>query len=80
MLDPDNSAHAQQSLYQRLGGYDALAAFVSELMPRLRHDARLLERQVPRWAAARRQAAGRFPRFGFWRPRVLSGPRHEDLS
>ena len=41
MLDPDNSAHAQQSLYQRLGGYDALAAFVSELMPRLRHDAKI---------------------------------------
>jgi hemoglobin len=41
MLDPDNSAHTQQSLYLRLGGYDVLAAFVSELMPRLRHDAKI---------------------------------------
>lgn len=38
MLDPQNSAHAQRSLYLRLGGYDALAAFVEELMPRLRRD------------------------------------------
>src|SRR5690348_6561848 len=41
MLDPDNSAHLQQSLYQRLGGYDAIAAFVHDLMPRLRRDATL---------------------------------------
>lgn len=41
MLDPDNSAHAQQSLYLRLGGYDVLAAFVRELMPRLRQDAKI---------------------------------------
>ena len=38
MLDPEASAHTQQSLYQRLGGYDVLAAFVHDLMPRLRHD------------------------------------------
>jgi hemoglobin len=38
MLDPQNSAYMQQSLYKRLGGYDAIAAFVHELMPRLRSD------------------------------------------
>jgi hemoglobin len=38
MLDPENSAHTQQSLYKRLGGYDVIAAFVHDLMPRLRAD------------------------------------------
>ena len=38
MLDPENSAHTQQSLYKRLGGYDLIAAFVHDLMPRLRID------------------------------------------
>ena len=38
MLDPEASGHTQQSLYQRLGGYDVLAAFVHDLMPRLRQD------------------------------------------
>ena len=38
MLDPEKSAHAQDSLYKRLGGYDAIAAFVAELMPRLYAD------------------------------------------
>jgi len=38
MLDPENSAYARQSLYQRLGGYDVIAAFVHDLMPRLRRD------------------------------------------
>ncbi|HKS89886.1 MAG TPA: group 1 truncated hemoglobin [Stellaceae bacterium] len=37
MLDPENSAHSQ-SLYKRLGGYDAIAAFVADLMPRLYGD------------------------------------------
>ena len=38
MLDPETSAHTQQSLYKRLGGYDVIAAFVHDLMPRLRAD------------------------------------------
>ena len=38
MLDPEKAAHTQQSLYSRLGGYDVLAAFVHDLMPRLRDD------------------------------------------
>jgi hemoglobin len=38
MLDPGNSAHARQSLYKRLGGYDTIAAFVANVMPRLRSD------------------------------------------
>ena len=38
MLDPENSAAAQESLYRRLGGYDAIAAFVADLMPRLYAD------------------------------------------
>lgn len=38
MLDPEGSAHTQQSLYKRLGGYDVIAAFVHDLMPRLRTD------------------------------------------
>jgi hypothetical protein len=41
MLDPQESAHTQQSLYKRLGGYDVIAAFVHDLMPRLRGDATL---------------------------------------
>jgi hemoglobin len=38
MLDPEASAHTQQSLYIRLGGYDVIASFVHNLMPRLRGD------------------------------------------
>jgi hemoglobin len=38
MLDPEASAHTQQSLYKRVGGYDVIAAFVHDLMPRLRTD------------------------------------------
>jgi hemoglobin len=41
MMDPEGSAYAQVSLYQRLGGYDAIAAAVSDLMPRLRNDPKL---------------------------------------
>jgi len=36
MLDPENSP--RQSLYKRLGGYDTIAAFVADLMPRLHSD------------------------------------------
>ncbi|MGE5269893.1 MAG: group I truncated hemoglobin [Thiohalocapsa sp.] len=38
MLDPENTANTQESLYKRLGGYDAIAAFVADLMPRLYGD------------------------------------------
>ncbi len=38
MLDPGKSAAIQESLYKRLGGYDAIAAFVADLMPRLYGD------------------------------------------
>jgi hemoglobin len=38
MLDPSASAHTRESLYKRLGGYDAIAAFVADLMPRLYGD------------------------------------------
>ena len=38
MLDPEASAHAQETLYKRLGGYDAVAAAVANLMPRLYND------------------------------------------
>jgi hemoglobin len=41
MMDPEGSAYAQASLYQRLGGYDAIAAAVADLMPRLRNDPKL---------------------------------------
>ena len=41
MMDPDNSAASGDSLYTRLGGYDAIAAFVADLMPRLYGDAEL---------------------------------------
>jgi hemoglobin len=34
-------AAARDSLYARLGGYDAIAAVVDDLLPRLRADARL---------------------------------------
>ena len=35
MMDPD------APLYERLGGYDAIAAFVDDLLPRLLNDARI---------------------------------------
>src|SRR5215510_163369 len=35
MMDP------QRSLYHRLGGYDAIAAFVDDLLPRLMNDSQL---------------------------------------
>jgi hemoglobin len=35
------SAVSKDSLYSRLGGYDAIAAVVDDLLPRLREDARL---------------------------------------
>ena len=38
MLDPEKSEPDRRSLYHRLGGYDVIAAFVRELMPRLRSD------------------------------------------
>ena len=38
MLDPEASAHTRRSLYERLGGYDRIAAFIADLMPRLRSD------------------------------------------
>src|SRR5215216_5862416 len=38
MLDPESSAYTTESLYKRLGGYDVIAAFVHDLMPRLRTD------------------------------------------
>jgi hemoglobin len=38
MLDPENSAYTRESLYRRLGGYDVIAIFVHDLMPRLRTD------------------------------------------
>lgn len=41
MLDPENSLYTRQTLYARLGGYDMLAAFVRELMPRLHNDPEL---------------------------------------
>jgi hypothetical protein len=41
MFDPQASAHTRQSLYKRLGGYDTIAAFIADLMPRLRSDATL---------------------------------------
>jgi hemoglobin len=40
MLDPHDPAH-QAPLYKRLGGYDAIAAFVADLMPRLYNDSTL---------------------------------------
>ena len=41
MLDPEKSLHTSRSLYVRLGGYDGIAHFVRELMPRLRDDPKL---------------------------------------
>ena len=35
MMDPEGS------LYHRLGGYDAIAAFVDDLLPRLMNDSQL---------------------------------------
>jgi hemoglobin len=40
MVDPEKSSHTE-TLYVRLGGYDGIARFVGELMPRLRQDPRL---------------------------------------
>ena len=38
MLDPEKSAHTQQSLYKRLGGYDAMAAVTDDFLRRLTAD------------------------------------------
>jgi hemoglobin len=38
MLDPQATLHTKESLYKRLGGYDTIAAFVADVMPRLRND------------------------------------------
>src|ERR671927_41549 len=40
MLDPHDAA-TTETLYKRLGGYDAIAAFVADLMPRLYGDGTL---------------------------------------
>ena len=39
--DPGKSLDSAQSLYARLGGYDVIAAFVRELMPKLQNDPEL---------------------------------------
>ena len=41
MSDQQSSANIADSLYTRLGGYDAIAAAVADLMPRLRNDPKL---------------------------------------
>ena len=41
MSEPQASANIGDSLYKRLGGYDAIAAAVGDLMPRLRSDPKL---------------------------------------
>jgi hemoglobin len=41
MSDQQAIANTADSLYARLGGYDAVAAAVAALMPRLRHDPKL---------------------------------------
>ena len=41
MRDPGKSLDTARSLYARLGGYDAIAAFVRVLMPRLQNDPKL---------------------------------------
>ena len=41
MSEQQASASVGVSLYKRLGGYDAIAAAVAELMPRLRSDPKL---------------------------------------
>jgi len=41
MSDPQASANTGDSLYKRLGGYDAIAAAVADLMPWLRSDPKL---------------------------------------
>ena len=41
MSDQQASANTGDSLYKRLGGYDAIAAAVADLMPRLRSDPKL---------------------------------------
>ena len=41
MMDPNDVGATTETLYKRLGGYDAIAAFVAALMPRLYDDATL---------------------------------------
>jgi hemoglobin len=41
MSGQQTSANTEGSLYARLGGYDAIAAAVADLMPRLRSDRKL---------------------------------------
>jgi hypothetical protein len=83
MLDPESSAYTRESLYKRLGGYDVIAAFVHDLMPRLRADRALAgywEGDKRRRRAVRGSAVDRLHLRGVRRPGLLCRPRHEDLA
>ena len=76
-------ASAEDSLYKRLGGYDAIAAAVADLMPRLRSDPKLWVYWKGKSLESRRRGDQLLVDFlcaAFWRPSVLRRPRHEDVS
>lgn len=72
------------SLYSRLGGYDAIAAMVDDLLPRLRSDELLSRFWVsPRSADTHnreRQLAVDFIAASRRRADLLPGPGHEDVA
>ena len=68
------------TLYARLGGYDAIAAVADDLLARLQADAQLGRFWHHRGEDAPREATARqFPVRAGWWPDVLHGSGHEDL-
>ena len=67
----------KKTLYERLGGYDAIAAVANDLLPRLRADPQLvLGASRGRRRHAREAAPHRFPLRERGRTDVLSRPGH----
>jgi hypothetical protein len=72
-----------KSLYQRLGGYDAIAAVANDLLPRLMNDqllGRFWQNRAEDSIASRKAVTDRLPmRVGRW-PDVLHRSRYEAVS
>ena len=72
-----------KSLYERLGGYDAICAVSGDLLPRLMSDSRLKrfwDHRGQDGIDREKQLLIDFLCCEFWRSHVLHRARHEDLS
>ena len=71
------------SLYERLGGYDAIAAVANHLLPCLMADGelgRFWKHRGRGWHPAGKAAAHRLLMSSCRRPRLLHGPQHDFVS